>query len=116
MTTDSPIYKIMHRADWMAACDSASYEGSPDDKRDGFIHFSTATQVPGTLEKHFAGQEGLVIAAFDPKGFGAALRWEASRKGELFPHLYATLNPHTALKVHALNPDAQGNLILPPLT
>ena len=115
MTTDSLIYKIMHRADWMAACDRGSYEGSPDDQRDGFIHFSTAGQVPGTLAKHYAGREGLVIAAFSSAALGDALRWEPSRGGALFPHLYGPFDPHAALKVHALNQDADGQFIIPPL-
>ena len=113
--TDSIIYKILDRADWMAACDKAAYHGSADDARDGFIHFSTASQVPGTLERHFADAQNLVIAAFSAQSLGAGLRWEPSRKGELFPHLYAVLDPHLAIKVHALNRDAEGRFILPPL-
>jgi len=113
--TDSLIYKILDRADWMAACDRGVYSGSADDLRDGFIHFSTGPQVPGTLERHFADGQNLVIAAFSAHSLGAALRWEASRKGELFPHLYAGLDPHLAIKVHALNRDTEGRFILPPL-
>lgn len=113
--TDSHIYKILDRADWMAACDRGTYHGSADDLRDGFIHFSTAAQVPGTLERHFAQAQNLVIAAFSSEALGDALRWEASRKGDLFPHLYGPLDPRLALKVHALNHDAEGRFILPPL-
>lgn len=113
--TDSHIYKILDRADWMAACDKGAYHGSADDLRDGFIHFSTAPQVPGTLERHFADAQNLVIAAFSAAAVGQGLRWEASRKGELFPHLYGPLDPHACLKVHALNRDAEGRFILPPL-
>ena len=100
----------------MAACDQGMYHGSADDLRDGFIHFSTASQVPGTLERHFAGQKNLVIAAFAVASLGQSLKFEPSRKGELFPHLYASLDPALALKVHAVNLDAAGNFILPPLT
>lgn len=115
MMTDSLVYKILDRAEWMVACDTGSYAGSADDRRDGFIHFSTGSQVPGTLEKHFARRENLVIAAFSAVALGEKLRWEVSRKGEAFPHLYGVLDPHLALKVHALNRDAEGRLVLPPL-
>lgn len=113
--TDSLIYKICPREEWMAACDRGQYAGSPDDARDGFIHFSTAAQVPGTLERHFAGRENLVIACFSAASLGNGLRYEPSRRGELFPHLYGVLDPALALKVHALNRDAEGRFILPPL-
>lgn len=112
---DSLIYKILDRAEWIAARDAGSYAGSADDLRDGFIHFSTAAQVPGTLARHFAGRGNLVIAAFSPASLGPALRMEASRKGELFPHLYGPLDPGLAVKVHALNRDGAGEFILPPL-
>lgn len=112
---DSLIYKICPREEWMAACDAGSYAGSADDLRDGFIHFSTAAQVPGTLERHFAGRENLVIACFAAESLGSGLRFEASRRGELFPHLYGRLDPALALKVHALNRDVEGRFILPPL-
>ena len=112
---DSMIYKILPREAWMAACDHGLYQGSADDLRDGFIHFSTASQVPGTLERHFAGQKSLVLAAFSAASLGEALKFEPSRKGELFPHLYAPLDPALAVKVHAINLDAAGEFILPPL-
>lgn len=113
--TDSLIYKILPRADWIAARDRGHYDGSADDRRDGFIHFSTAAQVPGTLERHFAGQDGLVIAAFRVGDLGEGLKFEPSRKGELFPHLYGTLDPHLAVSVHALPLGPEGAPVLPPL-
>ena len=85
------IYKILPRADWAAACSSGRYEGSPVDRSDGFIHFSTAAQAPETARRHFAGQLDLVVLAVEAEALGAALRWEPSRGGDLFPHLYGAL-------------------------
>jgi uncharacterized protein (DUF952 family) len=85
------IYKIATREAWEAAQAAGAYRGSGDDARDGFIHFSTAPQLAGTLAKHFAGQEGLVLVAVDADELGDQLRWEPSRGGELFPHLYGPL-------------------------
>ncbi len=84
------IYKIMPRAEWEKVADA--YEGSPDDKRDGFIHFSTESQLAGTLAKHYAGQSDLMLLAIEADGLGDALKWElAPKRGEEFPHLYAAL-------------------------
>ena len=94
MTT---IYKICERAAWQAAESSGLYRGSPLDIRDGFIHFSSAAQVSDTAAKHFAGQTDLMLIAADSDTLGAALKWEASRGGALFPHLYAAL-PLTAVR------------------
>jgi uncharacterized protein (DUF952 family) len=85
------IYKICPRAEWEAALVNGVYAGSEVDRRDGFIHFSTAAQVDETLRRHFAGQSDLVLVGVDPALLGAALRFEASRGGALFPHLYGVL-------------------------
>lgn len=85
------IYKIMDDASWQAARTRGHFLGSADDLRDGFIHLSTAAQTPGTLAKHFAGRGGLIIAAVDSAKLGAALKWDVSRGGALFPHLYEPL-------------------------
>ena len=85
------IYKIMSRADWTAFEASGAYEGSVDDMHDRFIHFSSLEQVEGTLAKHFAGQGALMLLAVDAASLGDALKWETSRDGELFPHLYGPL-------------------------
>jgi uncharacterized protein (DUF952 family) len=85
------IYKICERASWRLAEQTATYRGSAADMRDGFIHFSTAAQLAGTMTKHFAGQRELVLVAVDAAALGPALKWEPSRGGELFPHLYAAL-------------------------
>jgi uncharacterized protein (DUF952 family) len=85
------IYKICRRDEWTAAERERVFRGSPDDLRDGFIHFSTAEQTPGTFEKYFAGETGLVLIAVDTRPLGTALKWEPSRGGALFPHLYGAL-------------------------
>ena len=86
------IYKICPASAWREAEREGAFRGSPDDLRDGFIHFSTASQVEGTARKHFLGQTGLFLIAIDADGLGNALRWEVSRGGELFPHLYGELD------------------------
>jgi uncharacterized protein (DUF952 family) len=91
------IYKISPESEWIAACAAGRYEGLAGDRRDGFIHFSAAHQLAGTLAKHFPGREGLVLAAFAADALGPALKWEASRGGERFPHLYGGLDPAIAL-------------------
>ena len=85
------IYKILDRKDWEAAQAAGRYDGSPVDVLDGFIHFSTAAQAPETARRHFAGQPDLVVLEVEADDLGAALRWEPSRGGELFPHLYGPL-------------------------
>jgi uncharacterized protein (DUF952 family) len=93
----APIYHIGPREDWEAAKAAGHYEGSPQDRADGFIHFSTAEQVEDSAAKHRTGQPGLVLLAVDPEALGDSLRWEASRGGALFPHLYGVL-PLAALR------------------
>jgi uncharacterized protein (DUF952 family) len=90
------IYKICERAAWRLAEQTGTYRGSQADARDGFIHFSTAAQLAATMAKHFSGQRELLLVAVDADALGAALKWEPSRGGELFPHLYAAL-PFTAV-------------------
>lgn len=85
------IYKICPEALWHAAEAAGSFAGAPVDREDGFIHFSTATQVAETAARHFAGAQGLVLVAVDPEALGSGLRWEKSRGGALFPHLYGAL-------------------------
>ena len=89
--TNARAFKIFTADQWQQFEADGSFAGAPVDLADGYIHMSTADQLNGTLEKHFAGQEGLVIAEIDLSAFGDALRWEASRGGALFPHLYAEL-------------------------
>jgi uncharacterized protein (DUF952 family) len=91
------IFKIADLNAWSEACANGVYEGSDADKRDGFIHFSARHQLAETAKKHFSGQTGLVLIAFDAQALGPELRWEASRGGDLFPHLYAPLPTKAAL-------------------
>lgn len=99
-----PIYKICGRDAWEEARGLGRYAGSADDARDGFIHLSTKDQLAGTLAKHFAGQGDLVLVVLDAGALGAALKWELSRGGALFPHLYGPLEMSAVLSVEPLPP------------
>jgi uncharacterized protein (DUF952 family) len=85
------IYKICPEPLWRAAEAVGRFGGAPVDLADGFIHFSTAAQLRETAARHFAGQSGLLLVAVDADALGPALRFEPSRGGALFPHLYAAL-------------------------
>jgi uncharacterized protein (DUF952 family) len=88
----NPVYKILTENAFTEARRKGHFLGSADDLRDGFIHLSLADQLEGTLAKHYAGQDGLLLLALDPARLGAELKWEPSRGGALFPHLYAPLD------------------------
>jgi uncharacterized protein (DUF952 family) len=88
------IYKILPRLDWEAALAAHRFDGSAVDRQDGFIHFSSADQAQETARRHFAGQDDLVVLAVEAGDLGSALKWEASRGGALFPHLYAHLETY----------------------
>jgi uncharacterized protein (DUF952 family) len=105
-TTSELIFKILQRQAWDEAVALGVYRGSPDDARDGFIHFSTASQSRGTAAKYFAGQPDLVLVAVAAEQLGEALKWEPSRGGELFPHLYGELATRLAKWVRPLPLDA----------
>lgn len=107
------IYKITPASAWREAERAGVYSGSPDDLRDGFIHFSTASQLEGTARKHFAGQSGLFLVAVDADALGDALRWEPSRGGELFPHLYGKLDLGAVTDIHDLPARADGSHVIP---
>jgi uncharacterized protein (DUF952 family) len=85
------IYKIFRDAEWQALRREGQTAGAPIDVADGYVHFSTAAQVQETAAKHFAGVEGLWLLGLDADALGPALRWEPSRGGADFPHLYRTL-------------------------
>ena len=85
------VYKIVAAEEWTKAEAAGLFEGAAIDRADGFIHFSTAEHAPETAAKWFAGRDGLTLAAIDAEALGADLRWEPSRGGALFPHLYAAL-------------------------
>ena len=85
------IYKICDEDSWRRAEAAGRFDGAPVDLADGYIHFSTAAQLRATAEKHFAGRSRLVLVAVEADALGPALRYEPSRGGDLFPHLYAPL-------------------------
>lgn len=109
------IYKIAPRALWREAEAQGTFAGAPVDLADGYIHFSTAAQVRETAAKHFAGQDDLLLVAVDAEGLGAALKWEVSRGGALFPHLYAPLDPAVATWVKPLPLGEGGAHVFPEL-
>lgn len=113
--TAATIYKISPRAAWEAAEAAGQFTGAPVDLADGYIHFSTAEQVQETAAKHFAGQDDLILAAVDVAALGPALKWEPSRGGALFPHLYQPLAMTAVRWVKPLRRDAERGHLFPPL-
>ena len=111
----SLIYKICDRALWREAERAGVFGGAPVDRRDGYIHFSTADQLAETAEKHFAGQSNLVLVAVDAAALGPALKWEPSRGGALFPHLYSDLRLDHVRWVKPLPLGPDGRHQFPPL-
>jgi uncharacterized protein (DUF952 family) len=109
------IYKICPASAWREAERQGVYQGSADDIRDGFIHFSTASQVAESARKHFFGQTGLFLIAVDADLLGEALRWEPSRNDELFPHLYGQLDLGAVTAVLDLRARSDGTHDIPEL-
>jgi uncharacterized protein (DUF952 family) len=109
------IYKICEREAWRAAEAAGAFHGSDVDRRDGFIHFSTAAQVAETAAKHFAGQSDLVLVAVDGEALGPALQWERSRGNDLFPHLYAALPLSAVRWARPLPDESDGRRAFPEL-
>jgi uncharacterized protein (DUF952 family) len=110
------IYKICPASAWREAERQGVYRGSADDARDGFIHFSSASQVAGTARKHFFGQTGLFLIEVDADALGKALRWEPSRNDELFPHLFGELDLGAVTGVLDLRARSDGTHDIPELT
>ena len=104
----SRIYKLLPRADWSFAQQAGRFDGSPLDRQDGFIHFSTAAQAQETARRHFAGQVGLVVLEVETDDLGDAVRWVPSRGGALFPHLYGPLPTRQVRGVTEAPLDADG--------
>lgn len=102
------IYKILPRAEWTAAQALGRFEGSAVDHQDGYIHFSTAAQAPETARRYFAGQADLVVLEVEGDHLGETLKWEPSRGGDLFPHLYGPLAVTAVLAAHEAPLDADG--------
>ena len=107
------IYKICPAALWREAEEAGAFAGAPVDRADGFIHFSTADQVRETAQKHFGGQADLLLIAVEADGLGGALRWEPSRGGALFPHLYAPLPPSAVAWIRPLPLRPDGTHLFP---
>lgn len=109
------VYHMCRRQEWRDAQAAGSYPGSSQDAADGFIHFSTAAQVVESAAKHRTGQDGLVLLAVDAGRLGAALKWEPSRGGQLFPHLYGALPVDAVVRVADLPLGDDGRHVFPPL-
>ena len=106
-------YKVLTSGQMEALLADGTFAGAPVDQADGYIHLSTAAQLAETVTKHFAGQSGLHIAAVDLGQLGDAVRWEPSRGGELFPHIYWAL-PMSAVTGHCpLEFSDDGSVVLP---
>ena len=110
-----PSTKSAPRPLWREAERQGVFRGSEHDLRDGFIHFSTAEQAAETAARHFAGQDDLLLIAVDSARLGSALKWEPSRGGALFPHLYGALALAAVRKIEPLPLAADGRHAFPPL-
>ncbi len=109
---DRIVYKVLTARD-VAALAAGAFVGAPIDVADGYIHLSTAAQLTETVKRHFAGQDGLTIGAVDLALLGDAVRWEPSRGGQLFPHLYAALTATTIVAQGPLEWQTDGTVRLP---
>jgi uncharacterized protein (DUF952 family) len=111
---DGLIYHMCRAEEWRTAERAGRYEGSSQDAADGFIHFSTAAQIVESAAKHRTGQTGLVLLAVDAAALGPDLRWEPSRGGALFPHLYGALPLAAVRRVSPLVLGRDGRHVFPP--
>ena len=109
------IYHMCPAETWQEALRAGAYRGTADDRRDGFIHFSTAEQIVESARRHRAGQVGLLLIAVESARLGQRLKWEKSRGGDLFPHLYGPLDPAEAASVRPLPLGLDGEHAFPPL-
>jgi uncharacterized protein (DUF952 family) len=110
------VYHMCRSDAWKDAVKAGAYHGSPQDRADGFIHFSTAEQAAESARRHRAGEHGLVLVGVEDNALGARLRWEPARGGELFPHLYGPLDPAEVASVHPLPLGPDGLHRFPPMT
>ena len=106
-----PVYKLVDRTEWARARASGAYEGSEVDRADGYIHLSTAAQLAETARRHYAGRDGLVLVGVDLTGLGDAVKWEPSRGGEMFPHVYGPLPLSAALTERPLSVRDDGTMV-----
>jgi uncharacterized protein (DUF952 family) len=110
---DAVAYKVLTAGQLASLERDGSFAGAPVDLADGYIHLSTADQLAGTIDKHFAGQDDLQLLAVDLEALGDAVRWEGSRGGQLFPHVYAPLTLETVLAYSPLAYEPDGSIRLP---
>lgn len=110
---DTVAYKVLTAAEMAMLEDQGSFAGSSADLADGFVHLSTAAQLPGTIERHYAGQSDLHLVAVDVDAVEESVRWEAARDGALFPHLYAPLTLDAVVAYSPLAYEADGSVRLP---
>jgi uncharacterized protein (DUF952 family) len=111
--SDRIVYKVMSAAELIQMQRDGVFRGSPADIADGYIHLSRGSQLAETLDKHFRGIDGLVLAAVDLSRLGDAVRWEPSRGGQLFPHIYGRLPVDAVLSVAKLERTPDGVIKLP---
>ncbi|MDP4002537.1 DUF952 domain-containing protein [Methylobacterium sp. NEAU K] len=107
------IYKICPRSLWREAEEAGRFAGAPVDRADGFIHFSTAAQAAETAARHFSGQPDLLLVAVEADRLGPGLRYEPSRGGDLFPHLYGELPLASVVSVDELPLGKDGRHVFP---
>jgi uncharacterized protein (DUF952 family) len=110
---DQVAYKVMSLAEAQQMQRDGVFRGSPVDIADGYIHLSCASQLAGTLDRHFSGVEGLMLVAVDLAQLGDTVRWEPSRGGQLFPHIHGPLPLAAVMSVIALERTADGAVKLP---
>jgi uncharacterized protein (DUF952 family) len=110
------VYKILPRESWLTAMGQGTVALQGVDEKDGFVHLCTADQLGETLRVHFAGQENLVVLAFDTDDLGAALRWEVSRGGQKFPHFYGRLETRQVRAQYDVSADPAGFILPQALT
>ena len=113
MTTPTTAYKVLTAGQMAALEADGVFTGAPVDRQDGYIHLSTAAQLTDTVDKHFAGQSDLHVAAVDLAAMGDAVKWEESRGGQLFPHLYGDLPLNAVIGYGPLQRDDDGAVRLP---
>ncbi len=109
---DNAAFKVLTAAE-LAELEDGGFAGSADDQRDGYIHLSTAAQLTATVDKHYIGRDDLHVAEVDLEALGDAVRWEPSRGGEDFPHLYGPLPLDAVVAYSPLERDADGTVKLP---
>lgn len=108
MSDKNVVYKITSQQEWNAALAANHYPGAPIDLADGFMHFSTGEQAAETARKHFRGQKDLLLVAVDTTVYGDAMKWEVSRGGALFPHLYDTFDMKSVVWTRPIETDSDG--------